>query len=150
MPRKKSTVITARQQAYVDTVMEGGSKSDAARAAGATPDAITGFERSAAVKNALQEARSELESVTTIRRVDVLDGLMDSIEMARILGEPSSMISGWKEIAKIMGYYAPETKRIELSTEQAGVQKKLEMLSDAELLGMLQKRSLIVDVEEDA
>lgn len=147
MPRKKSRVLTEKQATYVDSILEGKSKSDAARAAGSTPNNKHALERSKTVQEALATARAELEDISTLRRVDVLEGIMESIDMARTMAEPATMISGWKEIAKIMGYYAPETKRIELSTEQANVQKKLEMLSDQELLEMLQKRSLIVDVD---
>jgi hypothetical protein len=146
MPRKKS-VITEKQQTYVDNVLEGKSKSDAARAADMLPTKSTAIERSATVQAALKEARSELEGLSTLRRVDVLNGLMESIDMARTLAEPATMIAGWKEVAKIMGYYAPETRRIELSSDQSNVQKKLEMMSDQELLEMLHKRSLLVDIE---
>ena len=150
MPRKKSAVLTEKQTIYVDNVMEGKSKSDAARAAGCLPTNSNAIERSQAVQEALKAARSELEDISTIRRIDVLEGIMEAIDMGRTLAEPSTMIAGWKEVAKIMGYYAPETKRIELSTDQANVQKKLEMMSDQELIEMLQKRAMLIDVRHEA
>lgn len=150
MARRKSAVLTEKQSIYVDNIMEGKSKSEAARAAGSLPTSSTAIERSQAVQEALKAARSELEDISTIRRIDVLEGIMEAIDMGRTLAEPSTMIAGWKEIAKIMGYYAPETKRIELSTDQANVQKKLEMMSDQELLEMLQKRSMLIDIEGEA
>lgn len=150
MARRKSAVLTEKQSIYVDNIMEGKSKSDAARAAGSLPTNSNAIERSQAVQEALKAARSELEDISTIRRIDVLEGIMEAIDMGRTLAEPSTMIAGWKEIAKIMGYYAPETKRIELSTDQANVQKKLEMMSDQELLEMLQKRSMLIDIEGEA
>lgn len=150
MARRKSSVLTEKQSIYVDNIMEGKSKSEAARAAGSLPTSSTAIERSQAVQEALKAARSELEDISTIRRIDVLEGIMEAIDMGRTLAEPSTMIAGWKEIAKIMGYYAPETKRIELSTDQANVQKKLEMMSDQELLEMLQKRSMLIDIEGEA
>lgn len=150
MARRKSAVLTEKQSIYVDNIMEGKSKSEAARAAGNLPTNSNAIERSKAVQEALKAARSELEDISTIRRIDVLEGIMEAIDMGRTLAEPSTMIAGWKEIAKIMGYYAPETKRIELSTDQANVQKKLEMMSDQELLEMLQKRSMLIDIEDEA
>lgn len=150
MPRKRSRVLTEKQATYVDNILEGASKSDAARAAGSTPNNKYALERSKTVQDALASARAELEDISTLRRVDVLEGIMEAIDMGRTLAEPSTMIAGWKEIAKIMGYYAPETKRIELSTDQANVQKKLEMMSDQELMEMLQKRSMLVDIGPDA
>lgn len=135
MPRKKS-VLTEKQTAYVDAVLEGAPTTVHRGAAGTEK-----------VREALKEARTELEELSTLKRVDVLDGLMEAIDMARTLAEPANMISGWKEVAKIMGYYAPETKRIELTADQSNLSKKIEQLSDQELLEMLQKRSLIVDVD---
>lgn len=145
MARRKS-VITERQQTYVDTLMEGATKADAARSAGYKPSQTTVIERSATVKDALAEARAELEDLSTLRRVDVLNGLMEAIDVARVMAEPSSMIGGWREVAKIMGYYAPEVREVKFTAEQANAVKKLEVLTDAELLDMLQKRSMLFDV----
>ena len=36
--------------------------------------------------------------------------------MAREQQDPAAMIAGWREIAKLCGYYAPERRRIEVST----------------------------------
>ena len=147
---RKASKLTEKQELYVNGVMEGLSASDAVRAAGyASPTQKTMIARSENVQEALRQAREELEDVTTIRRVDVIDGLMEAISMARINAESAGMVAGWREIAKIMGYYAPETRKIELTGPQEVVQKKLESLSDQELIEMLQKRAILVDVEPE-
>lgn len=148
MPRKKS-VITEKQQVFADTVLETGSISAATRAAGYSPTGGTLASRTQGVQEALRIAREELEDISTLKRVDVLEMFLEAIDMARTLADPSQMINGADKIAKMMGYYAPETKRIELTAEQSNVAKKLEMLSDAELMDMLQKRSLLIDVRND-
>lgn len=145
MPRKKSA-ITEKQQAYVDGVMEGRTKMQAAADAGYSNGNSALIERSETVREALAAARSELSDVTTLRRVDVIEGLMESIDMARTMAEPNAMISGWREIAKIMGHYAPEVRRLELSSEDANVLRKMEQLSDAELYEIMRKRHLEIDV----
>lgn len=148
MPRKKS-VITEKQQVFADTMLETGSVSAATRAAGYSPTGGTLASRTQGVQEALRIARDELENVSTLRRVDVLNMFLEAIEMARTLADPSQMINGADKVAKMMGYYAPETKRIELTTDQSNIAKKLETLSDAELLEMLQKRSLLIDAPND-
>lgn len=135
MPRKRSA-LTEKQTTYVETVLSGEPASHMRTQA-----------KSETVKAALKAAREEIEEISTIKRIDVLHGIMEAIDLARLAAEPASMISGWKEIAKIMGYYAPETKRIELTSDQEALSKKIEQLSDHELIEMLQKRSLIVDVD---
>lgn len=148
MPRKKS-VITEKQQTFANTLLETGSGADAARASGQSPGNAVVIERQQGVQAALAVARQELEDISTLRRVDVLNGFMEAIDMGRLTADPNAMISGWDKVAKMMGYYAPETKRVELSSDQANVAKKLEALSDAELLDMLQSRSMLIDVNND-
>ena len=140
--------LGVRQEAFVEEIFSGKSPQTAAKNAGIkTRQQAAQVERSRAVREALKEGREQLEEISTIKRVDVLNGIMEAIDMARAVSEPATMISGWKEVAKIMGYYAPETRRIELTSDQAVMQKKLEQLSDQELLEMLDARTLLVDGE---
>ena len=44
------------------------------------------------------------------------------------------MITGWREIAKMCGYYAPERKQIELRDGHDVLWAQLEAMSDAQLL----------------
>jgi predicted transcriptional regulator len=68
-----------------------------------------------------------------VTRQDVVEGIQEAIEMGRMLADPQAMIAGWREMAKICGFYAPETKRIELTIGAANVKNKFEMLSDEDL-----------------
>ena len=69
-----------------------------------------------------------------IRREDVINGVLDAIDRARLEGEPNTEIQGWKEVAKLMGYYAPEVLKVQLTDDQARWQKQFEGMSDEELL----------------
>jgi phage terminase small subunit len=139
-------MATKKQEKFVEAMLEGKRASQAAVAAGyshASAGATVARQRE--VQAALARGRAELAEISTIRRVDVLDGLMEAIDLGRSMEDPQAMIGGWREIAKILGYYAPETKRIELTGEQNQVLRKFEQLSDADLLDMLRSRSLMVD-----
>ena len=48
------------------------------------------------------------------------------------------MIRGWAEVARMLGYYEPETKRLELNIEGQTHMNHLERLSDGELLRMIE------------
>ncbi len=44
------------------------------------------------------------------------------------------MIRGWTEIGKMLGHYAPEVKKVELSMNQRALMNKYEAMSDEELM----------------
>lgn len=130
--RKKPT---EKQDAYIDARMGGASVSEATRMAGYKDSNLQSPpERSSQIQMLLAEARRELQRATNIRKKDVINGILEAIERARMLGEPNTEIQGWKELAKIMGYYAPEVKKITLTTEEGRMRAKFEQLSDKDLL----------------
>ena len=48
------------------------------------------------------------------------------------------MIAGWREIARMLGFYTPEVHRIELSPDGARLAQQLGVMSDAELLRLVE------------
>jgi hypothetical protein len=48
------------------------------------------------------------------------------------------MIRGWSEIGRLMGFYAVETKRVEVSAGGQAQMARLERLSDAELVAIME------------
>jgi hypothetical protein len=127
---------SALQEAFVDAKMEGKSDSQAAVAAGCLPSAGSQMAASPTIKEQLALARQFLSDTTQIKRLDVVEGLMDGISMARMQGDSGNVIKGWTEIAKILGHYAPEVKKIELSISQERLRSKFEALNDEELLAL--------------
>jgi len=93
---------------------------------------------SATVKQQLSVARSWLTDTTQITRLNTIEGIIDGIEMARMIGDPGNVIKGWSEVAKILGYYAPEVKQINLNISQQAMRSKFESMSDEELLRLSQ------------
>ena len=126
MATRKTSVLrplTERQKEFVNDVMEGGS------AAGSVG-------RAASVKEALAEARSEMQDLTKLRRLDIVEGIMDGISMAKLAAEPATVIRGWVEIAKILGLDQQERTQRQLSTNAQTLQNQLMNMSTADLLEM--------------
>ena len=71
-----------------------------------------------------------------VTRERVLAELVKAIDLAREQRNPMAMISGWREVAKICGYYAPERQRVEVSVDGWKLRTTFEQLSDAELLAL--------------
>ena len=68
-----------------------------------------------------------------VTRERVLAELEKAIDVAREQRNPAAMIAGWREIAKICGYYAPERQRVELSVDDARWDQVLREMPDEEL-----------------
>lgn len=131
------------QADFVDATLQGKDPIAAAAIAGyASPlSCAKGVLKSESVQIALREARAELSSAAQITRADVIDGFMEAINVARLAADPASMIKGWSETAKVLGLYAPEVKKIEMSMNQQRLQSKFESMSDADLLDIIQGRT---------
>ncbi len=90
------------------------------------------------IQGALRARKQVLESELQVTRQRVLDGLQEAVDLARVQGNPVALVSAWREIAKICGYYAPERKHIELSAGSEALVAKYQALSDAELLMLVE------------
>ena len=145
--REKSAVVDAKQKTFADLVMEGHSESAAARAAGYHPASAKNVMRQEEVQQYLTEARREVSDVTTIKRLDVLNIFMEAIDMARTLADPSQMINGADKVAKMMGFYAPETLKLEVETNSRALSSRFKQLSDAELFEIAAGKAKVVEGE---
>lgn len=146
-PRKSSVVIEEQRKVFADVLMETGNKSKAARAAGYHPSNADNVMRGEDVQQYLQDARGQIEDVSTLRRVDVLNIFMEAIDMARTLADPAQMINGADKVAKMMGYYAPETLKLEVEQNSKALSNKFRALSDAELYEIAAGRAKVIDGE---
>lgn len=145
--REKSVVIEAKQKVFADVLLEGRSQSEAARAAGYHPANASNVMRQEEVQGYLAESRREVSDLTTIKRLDVLNIFMEAIDMARTLADPSQMINGADKVAKMMGYYAPETLKLEVENNTKALSAKFKALTDAELLEIAAGRAKVVEGE---
>jgi phage terminase small subunit len=89
------------------------------------------------VAEAVAQGEVKLAAEANLSREAALKGFQEAIEVARQRGDPSAMIAGWREIAKMCGYYAPERKQIQLSADVRAQRAVLEQMTDAELLELI-------------
>ena len=146
-PRKPSVVIEGQRKIFADMLSEGKSKSEAARVAGYHPSNADIVMRQEDVQTYLHEARAQIEDVSTLRRVDVMNIFIEAIDMARTLADPAQMINGADKVAKMMGYYAPETLKLEVEQNSKTLQTKFRALSDAELYEIAAGKAKVIDGE---
>ena len=73
-----------------------------------------------------------------IGRQDVIDGLLEAVSLAKEQQDPAAMIRGWSELAKLMGFYAPQRHQVAVETrEQRAALGRFEDMTDAELLAVM-------------
>jgi phage terminase small subunit len=131
--------LTDKQKAFVKFWAQGESITSASVKAGYNDNAAIAY-RMVKMPNILAlKAKYELQwqEENQMTRKRVMDGMLESIEMAKLMSEPASMISGWREIGKICGFYAPVEHKVKVDVTGNIVLDKLNSLSDAELLKII-------------
>lgn len=93
--------------------------------------------RNASVQKALQERQAADAARLSIGRENVLNGLLEAVDMAREQRNPMGMIRGWSELARMLGLYEPEVRRLELGVSQKGTLQRMEAMSDQQLLTLI-------------
>ena len=133
------SILTSRQQKFVKNYVRLGNASQAAREAGyAAAGARVTACRLLANPNlqaAISSERRRYEQNLGITRERVIAELRSTVDIARTQGNAPAMISGWREIAKICGYYE---RRVEVTIHPniaaQRVVSQLETMSTDELM----------------
>lgn len=144
--------LTDQQRIFVDAIIKGRAPGTAARMAGyAQPDS-QGYLilKSPKVQEAVRYLHKKHEKAADMSRKKVMDGLLEAIEIAKIQADAGVMVSGWREIGKMCGYYAPEVKKIDINITAKRVVDKLETLSDEDLLQMVEESQSFIEGEATA
>ena len=136
-----AATLTAKQARFVQEYLVDGNGTGAAVRAGygvagarvAACRALTNDN----VQKALQARQSADATRLSIKRENILAQLVEAVELAREQSNPMGMITGLREIGKMLGFYAVETKRVEFSNAGEGTMKRLSQMTDAELVEMI-------------
>jgi phage terminase small subunit len=133
--RYDKTYLTDKQKKFVEFVGGGLTQTAAARQAGFKFASVDGYKlmRTPKIIKALEKERTKYEHASMMTRKKVIDGLLEAVDIARTVSEPSSMVAGWREVARICGYFAPETKQINISVSGAVRVAQIEQMTDEEL-----------------
>jgi phage terminase small subunit len=134
-----SRPLTAKQSRFIDEYMVDMNGAAAAVRCGYSPKtsrAIAAENLSKPyIKIELQARGAALARELEITREGVVRNLLSVFELSRELKNPAAMISAMSTIAKILGYYSPEVRRVEVSAGDGSAH--FERLSDGELLKII-------------
>lgn len=83
---------------------------------------------------AREQLRVSLRGRTDFTREDVIAGMKEGIDLAKIIADPMAMIAGWREVAKLQGFDKESVINININGSAAQVQRQIQGLSTAKLL----------------
>jgi phage terminase small subunit len=130
--------LTAQEESLIQHLLQGVPKSAAGRMAGYKfknmKPAMDRVLKKPLVIARIRELQNQIRQKHEITRDDVLDGFKEAINDAKLAGDPGNQINGWREIAKVLGYYAPELKKVEVSHKQAKALEQLQQMSEEDLM----------------
>lgn len=131
--------LSPQQRELVQFIAKGESVGSASKRV--YNNATMGYEamKVPAVQKALAIEKAKYEEAADMDRRQVMEGLKESIEMAKLMSEPATMIQGWKVIAQMCGYMAPVETKLKIDVTGNVTMTKLTQLSDAELLEMIER-----------
>lgn len=132
----KDTHITDKQAKFIENKVElGMSDRQAALQAGYSDKAMASqLARNDKVQGAIAERREAYQEVVQMSRKRVMDGLLEAVDMAKVKADPLSMVAGWREIAKICGYYEPTRVQVDVSVNGKMLLHQMSSMSQEDLL----------------
>jgi phage terminase small subunit len=142
--------LTERQRLFVNhLVRDKLNQSAAARQAGLScaPGSLQALMKNAKIAHAIAVEREEFARASQMTKKKVIDGFMEAIDMARLKADPMVMVAGWREVAKMCGFYEPTKHKLEVSVNGQVVIQKLQQLNDEQLLALADGRSDAIEGE---
>lgn len=128
--------LNERQAKYSKNRARGIGRQQSAVLAGYSDSENAGFqvEESAGVKEEIARLQAETAADAGVTKDDVAEGLKAAATMAQIQGDAQGMVAAWRELGKLLGFYAPEVKKIQKGFNKSELKAALSELGDEELL----------------
>ena len=137
-----NVALTPREARFVQEYLVDACGTQAAIRAGVAPSGAHVWAsralRKAKVSAALQARQTADATRLSIQREDVLNGLVEAATMAKLQCDPAGMVAAWKQVGHLMGYYSPERIKVDVNVARSLEMGRLNMLSDAELLKIIE------------
>jgi hypothetical protein len=137
---KEYNDLKGRRQKFVDAYVLTGNGSEAARRSGYSEKAarVTASKllTNANVSAAIAYRQAEYAEELRITKDDIFSCLLSAIQMGREQQNPAVMIQGCVQLAKLLGFYEPETVKVDLGADSGNLKAKFAAMTDDELLAI--------------
>lgn len=131
--------LTEKQKVFVCEWASGETILSASVRAGYSDKGAMGYRmsRDPAILKIYNLEKAKYEEASQMTRKRVMDGLLEGIEMAKMTSEPASVINGWKTVGQMCGYFEPVKRTLDVNINGQVNIKRLESMSDMELLKLV-------------
>lgn len=82
----------------------------------------------------LMTEQHRTQQVSNMKRETVMRGMLEAVDMAKDQRQPGTMISGWKEIGRMCGFYEPERREVVWAVGGQELLDQVQNLSKEKLL----------------
>ncbi len=152
-----NATLTPKQRAFVQHLAMGENVPTACLRAGYEV-AVYGYEliRAVHIKRAWEEEKKKYEEASQMTRAKVMQQFAEAYDMAKLIADPHAMVNATKEAAKMLGYYEPVKRRVEITVSGNGRSRELAVMSNEELAKLVDEGTSpefnhdLRDVIEDA
>ena len=132
--------LTSKQKRFIDEYMVDRNGAAAAARAGystrCAKEAAYELLTKTHILAVLREKQAADAKRLKLSRENALEGFLEAITLAQAKADPAAMIAGWREIGKVLGFYAPEQRTVKLTANGDALRAQYEALSDEELLAI--------------
>ena len=115
-----------RQEKFISEFIVSNNGTQAAIAAGYSPRSArqqaSRLLTKANISIAIKKKRSQAARISGLRVADVVQGLLSAIEAGKRRGDANAQIAGWREIAKLLGFYPETTRKGKPEIDPANIQ----------------------------
>ena len=122
---------------FVDDVVHKGMSISEAQERATGRRSHSGLINTKRVAAAVAAERAIVAKQNSLTKKKVIDGILEAIELAKSKSDPSPMIAGWREIAKMCGFYEAVKADLTVTVQGKAVLDKLNALSDVELANLI-------------
>lgn len=138
--------LNPQERAYVEARLLGMTPYQSADRAGfAMPEqAWPVQERKPKIRAMLDMGFAEAKERFQVSRDEVVEGIREGIEIAKLTDDAGNVIRGWSEIARICGLVAPQQTQVKVDvTTQTLLPSQYQELSDADLLRLVGRQRVL-------
>lgn len=143
-PRTAMGWLTDMQKMFVNAVVhQQMNYTAAARYAGFKHPNVKGphLARTPRVRRAIVVEREKYAKASGVTKKQVIDGMLEAAEMAKMKSDPTGMVQAWREVGKLCGHYEPTRHEINVSMNGQIVMQRINQMSDEELLALAEKEA---------
>lgn len=127
--------MNQRQSKFVKNRARGMDREKSAILAGypAGQDAGKQVESYPSVQDELAKIRAEMAKSAGVSKDDVVQLLLDAVALAKLQADPQGIVAAAKELARMLGFNAPEVKKVTHGIDKKDLKQALRELSEDQL-----------------